>query len=56
MRPLAAHCRFGLGRTAAASGRAADGIRQIEDARAHYAGLGMHLWMARADAELARLG
>jgi transcriptional regulator with AAA-type ATPase domain/tetratricopeptide (TPR) repeat protein len=56
MRPLAAHCRFGLGRTAVASGATADGIRQIEDARADYARLGMRLWMARADAELARLG
>jgi tetratricopeptide (TPR) repeat protein len=56
MRPLAAHCHFGLAQCAIASGDAADGIRRVEDARARYAGLGMRLGLARADAERARLG
>jgi DNA-binding NtrC family response regulator/tetratricopeptide (TPR) repeat protein len=56
MRPLAAHCHFGLAQCAIASGDAADGIRRVEDARARYAGLGMRLGLARADAERRRLG
>jgi tetratricopeptide (TPR) repeat protein len=54
MRPLAAHCRFGLGRSELAAGRRADGARRIDEARALYAELDMRPWLARAAAELDR--
>ena len=45
MRPLAAHCRLGLGRSDVAAGRRDEGLRRIEEARAAYAALDMRLWL-----------
>jgi DNA-binding NtrC family response regulator/tetratricopeptide (TPR) repeat protein len=56
MRPLAAHCRFGLGRSDLAVGRDAEGGARIDEARALYDVLDMPLWLRRAAAGLERLG
>jgi DNA-binding NtrC family response regulator/tetratricopeptide (TPR) repeat protein len=54
MRPLAAHCRFGLGRSDIAAGRREDGAHWIVEACELYAGLGMRPWLAQAQGELDR--
>jgi hypothetical protein len=56
LRPLAAHCHFGLGKL---HGR----TRNLEQAREHlttatamYRDMGMTYWLEKADAEMQELG
>jgi class 3 adenylate cyclase/tetratricopeptide (TPR) repeat protein len=51
MRPLAAHCHFGLGLLAGRSGRAEEGARHLREARSAFAELGMTRWAERVEVE-----
>jgi class 3 adenylate cyclase/tetratricopeptide (TPR) repeat protein len=51
MRPLAAHCHFGLGMLAGRSGPAEEGARHLRAARSAFAELGMTRWAERVEVE-----
>ncbi len=52
MRPLAAHCHFGLGRLNGETGRPQEAATQLETAASLYRDLGMSRWQAQATAML----
>jgi len=55
MRPLAAHCRFGLGRLDASAGRRDEAMQHLAAAAATYRALHMRYWLAKAELELEGL-
>jgi tetratricopeptide (TPR) repeat protein len=55
MRPLAAHCHFGLGRLARRAGKREEARAHLTSATASYRDLGMKTWLGRVEAELAAL-
>jgi class 3 adenylate cyclase/tetratricopeptide (TPR) repeat protein len=52
MRPLAAHCRFGLGRLHAAMGQGDEAMQHLAAATTLYRALDMRLWLGRAEIEM----
>lgn len=56
MRPLAAHCRLGLGKALRQVGRQPEGDREIETATAEYRAMDMPHWLEQAEAEMKALG
>jgi tetratricopeptide (TPR) repeat protein len=55
MRPLAAHCRLGLGQLDVRAGDRTGGMERLTAAKALFSEMEMPLGVAQADAELARL-
>jgi len=56
MRPLAAHCRLGLGRLHRGAGHRDLAREDIETALSGFKAMGMALWVDRANAELEASG
>jgi tetratricopeptide (TPR) repeat protein len=56
MRPVAAHCQLGMGELHAKLGRHAESRHELAAAVRLYREMGMNHWLARAEAELARIG
>ena len=54
MRPLAAHCRLGLGLLLRAAGREADARAEVTAAREAFEAMHMDLWAERAARAEAR--
>jgi tetratricopeptide (TPR) repeat protein len=55
MRPLQAHCHYGLGTLYAKTGRLADASAELSTAITRYRAMDMTFWFTRAEAELRRL-
>jgi hypothetical protein len=55
MRPLAAHCRLGLGKLHQRMGSRGQAQEHLAAAAAMYRGMGMRWWLDLATAELERL-
>lgn len=55
MRPLMAHCHFGLGKLYAAHGRHAEAGAVLSAAVESYRAMEMTLWLPQAQAMLARI-
>jgi class 3 adenylate cyclase/tetratricopeptide (TPR) repeat protein len=56
MRPLVARCRLGLGALYRRIDRRQTAIEHLQAARGELAAMGMEIWRARAEAELAAVG
>jgi tetratricopeptide (TPR) repeat protein len=52
MRPLAAHCHLGLGKLCRRTGKEAEAHEHVTTAARTYQGMGMGLWLKKAEAEL----
>jgi len=55
MRPLQAHCEWGLGGLYLSARQEAEARRWLEASVEHFRGLGMRFWLARAEAALVSL-
>jgi hypothetical protein len=56
MRPVAAHCRLGLGRLAAETGGADKAREHLTTAAEMYRDMGMDFWLAQAETVSRSLG
>jgi hypothetical protein len=56
MRPVVAHCHFGLGRLYRRTGKREQAQEHLTTASAMYGEMGMRFWLEKADAELRGLG
>jgi hypothetical protein len=52
VRPLVAHCHFGLGKLYRRTGEDAKAREQLTTAATMYREMGMRFWLEKADAEL----
>ena len=55
MRPLQAHCEWGLGGLHQSARQEAEARRWLEASVEHFRALGMRFWLARAQAALTSL-
>jgi class 3 adenylate cyclase/tetratricopeptide (TPR) repeat protein len=55
LRPLIAHCHFGLGKLHAKTNQRAESREQLATATTLYREMGMHLWLEKAEAALKAL-
>jgi len=51
MRPLAAHCHFGLGRLSRSTGKREQAREHLTTATTMYGEMGMRFWSEQAEAE-----
>src|SRR5262249_43514624 len=56
MRPLVAHCHFGLGRLHRRCGNGGDARQHLTTARNMYSEMGMDFWLTKVEAEVDALG
>jgi hypothetical protein len=56
MRPLVAHCHFGLGRLYRRAGKREQAQEHLTTATAMYGEMDMRFWLEQAQAELSGLG
>jgi tetratricopeptide (TPR) repeat protein len=56
MRPLAAHCRLGLGKLYQRTGQQQEACEHLTSATAMYRKMDMRLWLEKAEAEMRALG
>ena len=56
MRPLVAHCRFGLGKLYRRTGKRDDAREHLTTATTMYRAMGMTYWLEKAEVELRELG
>ena len=55
MRPLVAHCHFGLGRLFRRAGKPKDAQEQLATATTMYRDMDMRFWLEQAEVELKEL-
>ena len=55
MRPLVAHCHFGLGRLHARTGRREEARERLTTAMTMYREMGMQFWLEKAEVEMREL-
>jgi predicted protein tyrosine phosphatase len=56
MRPLVAHCHFGLGKLYLRTGEAGEGREHLTIATAMYREMDMRYWLEQAEAEIQEVG
>jgi tetratricopeptide (TPR) repeat protein len=56
MRPLEAHCNFGLGKLYHLAGKRREAQKELKTATTMYSEMNMQFWLQNAQAEITRLG